>query len=487
MVPFQSKFIEDERVERLLIVLVLLLGFSLHLIRIQAPLLGYHSWRQCATAMVARNFVRNSFRILYPQVDLAGPNPGTWGVEFQIYPFLVALLYKLFGIREWLGLLLSSGFAVGTGLVFYLLVYGLLGRAVGFVSLALLNILPVFVYFTRAFMPESLMVFASVSSIFFIRKWFLKQNIFWLIASGLALALAILLKANAGYLLIPIGWVIWKVYGGKLLVYWETWFFLLLSLLPPLLWYLHARHLEMAMNVFNPGGDVKWGSFAFWFSWRFYHRVFLQWSCEQTLLYPGYALALLGLLWGWRDPKIGLLKVWLLGVVISFFLVAGGTIVHVYYTIPLVLPGAVFAGYAITRLWFLPQRALRIWGRGVVMLSFIVIAGVSVEKLLRWTKPDGATFRAALMAKELTPPGSLLLACDDGQPELLYYADRKGWHLHPEECSPEVLRGYGDKGAHYFLTSWFGDLTRSPALSGYFSTRLRSIRQEDNIYLGEFR
>jgi len=487
MASFQSKFIEDERVERLLIVLVLLLGFSLHLIRIQAPLLGYHSWRQCATAMVARNFLRNGFQLWYPQVDLAGPNPGTWGAEFQIYPFLVALLYKLFGIREWLGLLLSSVFALGAGSIFYLLVRGFLGKVMGLLSLTLLNILPVFVYFTRAFMPESLMVFASVLSVFFIWKWSLRRNWLWLIPSGLSLALAILLKANAGYLLIPIGWLIWKACGGKILVCWKTWFLLLLALLPPLLWYLHARHLEMAIDVFHPGGDVKWGSFGYWFSWQFYHRVFLQWACEQTLLYPGFFLALLGLIWSWRELRLSLFRAWLAGVTLSFLLVAGGTFVHVYYTLPLVLPGAVFAAYAIAQLWSLNQRSLRYWARGIVIVSIILMTRASLVKLLRWTRPNQTTYLTALQAKELTPRGSLLLACDDGQPELLYYADRKGWHLHPEECSPEVLRGYCDKGTQYFLTTWFGDLARRPALSGYLSTHLRSIRQEDNIYLGEFR
>ncbi len=486
MASFQNKLIEDERVERLLIVFLLLLGLSLHLIRIQAPLLGYHSWRQCATAMVARNFLRNGFQLWYPQVDLAGSNPGTWGAEFQIYPFLVALLYKFFGIREWLGLLLSSGFAIGTGLVFYLLVRSMLGNVFGLVGLGLLNVLPVFVYFTRAFMPESLMVFASLLSVFFIWKWSLRRNWLWLIPSGLSLALAILLKANAGYLLVPIGWFFWKTYRIKLLLRWQIWMFLLLSLFPPVLWYLHARNLEFAIDVMHPGSDPKWGSFSFWFSWQFYHRVFLQWACEQTLLYPGFFLTLLGLLWGWKDPRLSLFKVWLLGVIVSFFLVAGGTFVHLYYTLPLVIPGAVFAAYAIAKLCSLNKHSLRYWVRGIVIVCIILMTRASLVKLLRWTKPDGATYRAALMAQGLTSPGSLILVCDDGEPELLYYADRKGWHLHPEECSPEALRGYGAKGAQYFLTTWFDNLARMPALSGYLQTYLLSIHQEDNIYLGEF-
>jgi hypothetical protein len=263
--------------------------------------------------------------------------------------------------------------------------------------------------------------------------------------------------------------------------------FLLLSLIPPVFWYLHARNLEFAIDVLHPGSDPKWGSFTFWFSWQFYHRVFLQWACEQTLLYPGFILALLGLLWGWKDPRLGLFKVWLLGVIVSFFLVAGGTFVHLYYTLPLVIPGAVFAAYSIAKLWSLNKHSLRYWVRGILIVCIILMTRASLVKLLRWTKPDGATYRAALMAKVITSPGSLLLVCDDGEPELLYYANRKGWHLHPEECSPEVISGYSVKGAQYFLTTWFGNLTCRPALSGYLLTHLRSIRQEGNIYLGEFR
>lgn len=41
--------------------------------------------------------------ILYPKVDWRGNSPGYAEAEFQLYNFLVAILYSLFGLYEWLG------------------------------------------------------------------------------------------------------------------------------------------------------------------------------------------------------------------------------------------------------------------------------------------------------------------------------------------------------------------------------------------------
>jgi hypothetical protein len=319
------------------------------------------------------------------------------------------------------------------------------------------------------------------------RQWVQKGNPLWAVFSGLTLALAISLKANAGYLFIPIAWLLWQTFRIKAVRRWELWAFLTLSLCLPTLWYRHARHLEFAIDVFRPGGEAKWGSLSLWLSWKFYHRVIFQWACEQTLLYPGFALALTGILWGWKDPALGLFRAWLIGVGFSFLFVAGGTFEHVYYTLPLVIPGTAFAGYAVMRLWTQARSGLRVLTRLLAIGCIAGMAYMSLHKLLRWTRPDWTTNRAAALAKNRTPPQSLLLTCDDGQPELLYYADRKGWHLHPEECIPETLASLRTRGAAYFLTTWAIDLEKRPALSLYLKSNLSPIFAEGNTLLAEFR
>ena len=82
--------------------LPLLVGASLRLIQIQAPILGIHSWRQADTAAMARNFAEQGMNLLLPQIDWGGAGSGVVEAEFPLYPYAVALLYRLFGVQEWL-------------------------------------------------------------------------------------------------------------------------------------------------------------------------------------------------------------------------------------------------------------------------------------------------------------------------------------------------------------------------------------------------
>ena len=92
------------------IVVIVLWSALVHLPGITSPLLDYHDYRQCFTAAIARNYVRHGMAFLNPEVDMAGPSVRA-GIEFPIYSYLLALLFKLFGFRDILGRLLSCFFA----------------------------------------------------------------------------------------------------------------------------------------------------------------------------------------------------------------------------------------------------------------------------------------------------------------------------------------------------------------------------------------
>src|SRR6185295_1799714 len=98
-----------------------ILGFSLlvHLPGIQSPLMDYQAYRQCQTASMARNYVRHGMHFLSPELDTEGP-PVRAGTEFPIYSYLLALLYKVSGVHEILGRLLSCLFAAWGAVYLYL-------------------------------------------------------------------------------------------------------------------------------------------------------------------------------------------------------------------------------------------------------------------------------------------------------------------------------------------------------------------------------
>ena len=80
--------------------LPVLVGLFLRLINIHSPIVGVHSWRQADTAAIARHFAIQRTPIWLPQVDWGGATKGFVECEFPLFSYLVAQIYKIFGIHE---------------------------------------------------------------------------------------------------------------------------------------------------------------------------------------------------------------------------------------------------------------------------------------------------------------------------------------------------------------------------------------------------
>jgi hypothetical protein len=93
---------------------IVLFGLALRLIGIHDPVLDHPAWRQGDTAAIARNFALLNFNIFYPQADYNGPPPNYVELELQIVPYLAAIGYKIFGVHEVFGRLVSIAFSLGT-------------------------------------------------------------------------------------------------------------------------------------------------------------------------------------------------------------------------------------------------------------------------------------------------------------------------------------------------------------------------------------
>lgn len=55
---------------------------------------GIDEWRQTDTASIAYHFYENGYKLFYPQIFWGGNGPGYVETEFQLYPFLVSILYN---------------------------------------------------------------------------------------------------------------------------------------------------------------------------------------------------------------------------------------------------------------------------------------------------------------------------------------------------------------------------------------------------------
>jgi hypothetical protein len=177
--------------------LIVAFALLLRLSGIHDPLLDHPAWRQGDTASIARNFALLKFNIMYPQTNYDGPPPNYVELELQIVPFLAATLYKIFGVHEVFGRLITLTFSIGT-----VAVVGFFGRWLFSSVLAGLGaaffyaIFPGSIYYGRTFTPDTAMVFFLTAALYVIARLIVEDEIFG--QRSLARATALLTFACCG-------------------------------------------------------------------------------------------------------------------------------------------------------------------------------------------------------------------------------------------------------------------------------------------------
>lgn len=436
------------------------------------PLLDFHAWRQTLTAMVARNFYRDGMNLFAPRLDDLQPY---FEFEFQIFPYLVALLYQLFGVREWLGRFVAVLFGLGTLGYLYGLGRRLLDRRAALVAAALFAVLPMAVYYNRAFMPESSMLFFSVAGLYHFDKWLgeARGRDFWLAAGGVCGA--VLVKLPALYLFLPLAFLAWEKLSWRAFRSFRIWLFPLLVLIPPVLWYGYTSLLAARAGLEGAGlwlqNDKLFG-IEYLGSARFYRLLFLTRLGEKMFAFSVFPLFLAGLFLPVREPRERVLLVWLGAVVLYFFTVAKGNAIHEYYQLPVLPVGCLFAGKAVSaavrraRARGVPWRRDRLLWAVTLLLLFVPFH--SVWKLRDRLETDLSTLRFARKVAAATSAQDRLLVQGSHQTDLLYYADRRGWYLgNQARLHDRRLEAYREKGTRYYVTR-LADLRRgNPPLYRY--------------------
>src|SRR5438128_8943187 len=118
---------------------------------------------------------------------------------------------------------------------------------------------------------------------------------------------------------------------------------------------------------------------------------------------------------------------WLAALVFFIGIVGYGNR-HQLYQLPLIPIASPFAGAACAFVSpKISSRAMRIALSILLAGSFGFSAFVYARDFYQ---PSAAPLRdAGLVLKRITPEGALVVAADNGDPTVLYYAERKGWHF----------------------------------------------------------
>jgi hypothetical protein len=444
-----------------------LLGLVLRLKGIHNPLLDHPGWRQGDEASIAHNFATLQYNIFYPQTNYNGPPPNYVELELQIVPFLAASAYKVFGIHEIAGRLITIAFSIGTIVVLAFFGRWLFASAVaGALAAVCYAVMPGAVYYGRAFTPDTAMVFFMTAALYATARLAIDRER-WrprdVCTAGALLALALLAKPVAAVALVPVAVLLFeRARSGRtfswplaaalvavpLLVLWgydrivsshAEWHWssgiLTLHVLPALRASLqNGPALGIKLQQFR----VMLGVFA-----SLLAGPAITGAAVLGFLLPGRSVRSRSLLWSWLAG--GLLYVY---VVV--------TVERVDYYMLLLLPlAALAAGGVLARLALaLASSALPPAAKyAAVALGCFGLVAVTVQNL-EIVRPyyaySKSVYRNAVTLDKTLAAGALVVM-GHYDPSVLYYIGRYGWEEDPYLWTPFDEQSAIRKGARYFI------------------------------------
>jgi 4-amino-4-deoxy-L-arabinose transferase-like glycosyltransferase len=449
-----------------LVIAMSILAVAVRFIGINQAYEDNWSWRQSDVATIARNYFQGGFHFACPQIDWAGDQPGYVGTEFPILPFFAAVCYKIFGVHEWVGRIQALILFAISLPSFFLLARKLLGETAATWALFFYSFAPLGIMASRCFMPDTPSLALSIIGLYFFRRWLGGESPSSFFASALCISLSILIKATSVIIAAPIVCLIFRHFRFGAFRNFKLWLFAAIALVPAAIWY----------------------SYAYWISLKFYPYHFFGAGGVKIMPLGWYPKVGKEIVTSELTPILGMLgaaglfitrsKVparpfhfWLAAMIL-FIIVVGYGNRHPWYRLPLVPIAAVFAGAACE---FIAAKVRSREAKIAALLLLMVAFGFSSLVFTRsFYRPISAPLRnAGLALNRITPPDSLIVAADNGDPTVFYYAERKGWHFlerdgiyygDPDGSEPaiadlEILRA---KRASYLVftsnTAWWLDL-----------------------------
>lgn len=219
-----------------------LLAVLLWSIGIERPV-DLPAWHELDYSSIARNFVREGNNIFYPRIDWRGSGPGFTEMEFPIVPWIMAQVFRVFGIHEIVGRLLSLACMLSSLFVFRKLALKLLPEPAAFAATLFFLVSHEIVMVATAIQPESLMFLCYLLAAYCFLDWYESQSWFSYGFAAFSFACAILVKSPAAHLAIL--FFLWALMQDGLKAFRKPslYLFAVLSFAPALLWYSHAASL----------------------------------------------------------------------------------------------------------------------------------------------------------------------------------------------------------------------------------------------------
>jgi hypothetical protein len=360
-------------------------GILLRVVDIWQPI-DQPSWREADVAGIARNFYQEGMNLFYPRIDWRGDGPGYAEMEFPLYPWMIAVLYKVFGYHEVIGRVMSYALSLATlGVYFKLAVY-LLPPMGAFAASAFFVFGPLVVNISTSLQPDGLMMFCFVLAAYSFMRWLhddLPKDYYMAMAIT---ALAVLAKAPTallGFLFAPL---VVSEKGLKALFRPRMWIFAAVALAPAALWYAHARSFW-----FTYGNSLGVSNRIHFAGWQlFTDPAIILGNVSADIFYVAMPAGIIVLGFGIalrRAEKGVRYGLYWLGAVWVYYLVAGRTMsteAFVYYHVLSVPPVGLLFGEgveALRRITFRPSATAALWAAPVLLLTLLASGSSKLQVL----------------------------------------------------------------------------------------------------------
>lgn len=444
---------------------IVALGSILRLHGIHSPILDHPGWRQGDTAAIARNFATLDLNPFHPQTDYNGPPPNYVELELQIVPWLAALGYKLFGVHEIFGRLITIGFSLGTIVVLGSFARWMFAsRAAGLVAALAFAIYPGSTYYGRTFTPDTTMIFFLTAALYTAARWIVDDEARFgrgFVIAAVLTAFALLAKPVAIVGLVPIAAMLLARRGAAATLRApQTYAFFALALGPYVAYDAYLRgiaewHWASGITTLHVLPSLR----AAFRSLDALHAKADAFGGAYDMLRAtmlggigiGLASVAIPVTAVWRLPMQtrALLWAWLCAAALYAFVVV--TVERVDYYLYVFLPlAALWTGGLAESI----RRAFPARGRRIASALAIVVTIVAVAQARDAIKPyyayKKAVYRQARALDASLAPGALVVMAHY-DPSVLYYIDRKGWEEDPLLWTPFDEESAIRKGARYFI------------------------------------
>lgn len=425
----------------------IILFFMIRLIGITNPPLEIsHNWRQATGLMVARNFLEVDNNIMYPRIDDHNGTTGIIGMEFPSLNYIYYLISMLFGYSHWYGrminLIISS-----LGLLFYYKLILLAGfnKKIAFYSTIFLAA-SIWFSFSRKMMPDTYCISLMFAGLYFGIRYLHTDRLNHILLYTLTSTLAVLSKIPAGiYFIFLIPLLTNRNYQFKQRI------LLALSTLIPLLltyfWYF-VWNPQMAAqfgNWYNIGKPIVTG---FYEIKGHLGEALDNFYFDSFSSYLTFSLFVIGLVMIFINKQKKLFVVFILpSALFLIYIFKSGSYFyhHNYYIIPFVPIMALVAGYSISLI------------QNKYLCLILLIAGVTesiANQQHDFFIKKSEKYKASLesVMDKVSDKNDLVAINGNGNPQLIYLSNRKGWNCTNEQLSDSIyLKTLRSKNCKYLI------------------------------------